>query len=266
MNRLRDIFSRLYADFLMPSRLQEYGQILETALEAGYRFDTIRNVWQQLRDDDSGVPDRTLILRHDVDTDPGTAARKLAIETALGIHCSYFFRLCTVDIGLMQRIEALGGEASYHYEEIATFAKAERIKQREEILSRLPEIRACFADNLERLRRDSGLGMTTVASHGDFANKKLGLANTVLLQDKTLREATGVELEVYDEAFTSHIDSSHTDRRPPQRWYPSDPLDAIGKRVPVIAVLTHPRQWRANWTWNLRDNMRRAWEGLRYAI
>lgn len=164
MNRLRDIFSRLYADFLMPSRLQEYGQMLETALEAGYRFDTIRNVWQQLRDDDSGVPDRTLILRHDVDTDPGTAARKLAIETALGIHCSYFFRLCTVDIGLMQRIEALGGEASYHYEEIATFAKAERIKQREEILSRLPEIRACFADNLERLRRDSGLGMTTVAS------------------------------------------------------------------------------------------------------
>lgn len=133
MNRLRDIFSRLYADFLMPSRLQEYGQMLETALEAGYRFDTIRNVWQQLRDDDSGVPDRTLILRHDVDTDPGTAARKLAIETALGIHCSYFFRLCTVDIGLMQRIEALGGEASYHYEEIATFAKAERIKQREEI-------------------------------------------------------------------------------------------------------------------------------------
>ncbi len=68
------------------------------------------------------------MLRHDVDTDPGTAAAMWDIERELGVESSYFFRLSTLAPALMADIAAGGSEASYHYEEVATVAKRRRLR------------------------------------------------------------------------------------------------------------------------------------------
>mgnify|MGYP006145381963 CR=1 FL=1 len=65
-----------------------------------------------------------LVHRHDIDTDLPTARRMFALEQKHGVRASYYFRLSTLDFGLMRDIERYGSEASYHYEEIATYANA----------------------------------------------------------------------------------------------------------------------------------------------
>jgi hypothetical protein len=174
-----------------------------------------------------GSGSRYLLLRHDVDTDPGTAAAMWEIEGRLGIASSYFFRLSTLDPGLMQGIEAAGGEASYHFEELAAIAKRRRVRSRAAALALIPEARVAFERNLRRLRATTGLPMRVVASHGDFANEVLDLPNRVILEDPDFRLAVEVELETYDAAFLGHLPSRHTDLPHPRYWGPSDPAAAV---------------------------------------
>ena len=116
--RLRRLADRVYADVLMPSRLGTYAGFLGTALEAGYKVMGVGSFWRagEARDQTR----RVLVLRHDVDTDPRTAAAMWRADQRLGIDSSYFFRLATLDADLAVRIASAGGEASYHYEELAT--------------------------------------------------------------------------------------------------------------------------------------------------
>src|SRR6185369_13900595 len=141
---------------------------------------------------------RVLILRHDIDTDPRTAGAMWALERERGIVSSYFFRLSTVDVHLMRTIAAAGGDAGYHFEELATIAKAARLRTAEEVRARLPEARDRFAVNLDRLRRQTGLPLRIAASHGDFVNRAVGVNNTEILDDPAFRESVGIELEAYD--------------------------------------------------------------------
>ena len=139
-----------------------------------------------------------LVHRHDIDTDLGTARRLFALEQKHGVRASYYFRLSTLDIGLMREIERYGSEASYHYEEIATFAKRAHLKQAAAVRARLPEIRTEFERNFLRIEGLLGTKMVTVASHGDFANRRLGMANYELLDDAALRLRCGIASECYD--------------------------------------------------------------------
>jgi hypothetical protein len=69
-----------------------------------------------------------LVHRHDIDSDLRTARKMFALEVKHGVQASYYFRLSTLDYGFMRDIEAAGGEASYHYEEVATYAKRHRLR------------------------------------------------------------------------------------------------------------------------------------------
>lgn len=259
--RIRD---RVFSDFLMGSRLDTYEAWLTTALRAEYQVSPVGVIWRMIEDGGLDPGQRHLALRHDVDTDPGTAAAMWQIERRLGIRSSYFFRLSTLDPRLMADIEAAGSEASYHYEEIATIAKRRGLRSREEALLHLPEARAEFAANIGRLRATTGLPMRVVASHGDFVNERLGLANCALLEDPEFRRSVGVELETYDPAFLEHLPSRHTDVPHPRYWDPADPLAAVHAGEPVISVLVHPRHWRTARMVNVRDDLQRLVEGLRY--
>lgn len=259
---MRFVWHRIYSDFLMPSRLAEYRRLLELALRQGYTAFSIASFWELVREG-RPLPLRSLILRHDVDTDLPTAREQFAIEQALGVPASYYFRLSTLDYPFMQAIDRAGGEASYHFEEMATVAKRRGLRSREAVAAYLEEIRREFAQNLTRLRRETGLPMTTVASHGDFANRVLEMANWELV-DQRLRSSLGIDLEVYDEAINRHVTSRHADVPYPRIWEPGPPEPAIESGEPVIYILTHPRQWRTNPLENLRDNIRRAWEGICY--
>jgi hypothetical protein len=256
---------RLYADFLMPSRLAAYGDLLARAVGAGYRVVSIEAFWALIAARSVDPAGHYLVLRHDVDTDPGTAAAMWEIERGLGIEGSYFFRLSTADIGLMRAI-GQAGQASYHYEELATIAKRGHVRRPADARARLPEARAMFRDNLERLRAATGLPMRVVASHGDFVNRAVGIANREILDDPAFRDEVGIDLEVYDAALLDRLTSRYSDTHHPRYWVSGDPVDAIERRDPVIHLLVHPRHWRANRVVNARDNIRRVWEGLVYGL
>lgn len=260
------VWNRVYSDFLMPSRLHAFRRLLELAQAAGYEITSIERFWLRIVGGTVDPGGKYLILRHDVDTDPGTAARMWRIERALGVHGSYYFRLSTLDIPLMERIEAAGGSASYHYEEVATLAKRLRLRSPEAVLRHLTEAGDAFVANLQRLRRTTGLPMAAVASHGDFVNRRLGLPNWIILRDEALRRAAGVDLEVYDEAFMGRVTSRHADTGYPRYWTPAPPGRALRGGEPVVYLLVHPRHWGASPLVNARDDARRAWEAILYGL
>ena len=130
----------------------------------------------------------------------------------------------------------------------------------------VPEAQDLFRANLERLRATTGLPIHIVASHGDFMNRRLGVPNLVILDDRQYRRTIGIELETYDEAFMRFVSSRHSDTLHPAYWIPNSPLDAIQQCQPVVYLLVHPRHWRVNRVENAGDDLRRLGESLLYLL
>jgi hypothetical protein len=237
--------------------------MLEDLLESDYEFITNGEFARRVRIEQS-LGDKTVVLRHDVDTDPNTALSMLGIEQGLGVVSSYFFRLSTIDFEIMSDVDSYGSEASYHYEEVADFAKQRGLRSRAEITPYLPDIRGQFSDNLTRLRQQSGLPMTTVASHGDFVNRIIGMRNYELL-DANTRGSLGIEAEVYDEDLQGPFTLRFSDRGPPSYWSPYHPRNIAGNGPSIVYILVHPKHWYARIEANLRELRTRIGEGLSYA-
>ncbi len=262
---LHRLAERVYADVLMPSRLGAYAEFLATAIEAGYTVVGVGPFWRagDARADETR---RVLVLRHDVDTDPGTASAMWRVDQRLGIDSSYFFRLATLDANLASRVADAGGEASYHYEELATIIKRRRLRSRQAAIGALPEAREMFACNVDRLRAATGLPIRVVAAHGDFVNRRLGISNSEILADTTFRGEVGIELEAYDPQYVARLSSYFSDTLHPRYWEPSDPVTAIRAGDPVVSVLVHPRHWRADPVGNVLDDARRLADEVRFRI
>ncbi|MES2016970.1 MAG: hypothetical protein V4484_10785 [Pseudomonadota bacterium] len=252
---MKTLLNRLYSDYLMPSRLSEYDALLGAASDDGYCQTSVRDFLHQ------AVRTPTLVHRHDIDSDTRTAAKMFAIEARHGITASYYFRLSTLDFGLMREIEAYGSEASYHFEEVADFAKRHHIKDAQVIRSRFPAIRAQFRENLERIERAVGRKLVTVASHGDFANRRLKVINNEILHDAAFRARCGIECETYDDTLLRRFDLYISDRPHPVYFHPMAPGAALGN-YRSICLLTHPVQWETNWRESTRGNVRRLVEDL----
>ncbi|NOT86432.1 MAG: hypothetical protein HOP02_16990 [Methylococcaceae bacterium] len=262
IDKLKVLAYRIYSDFIRPSRLNEWHLFLQTVLDNGYEIHSVASFWDVLNSNQLSEKKKYFILRHDIDTDTSTARKMWEIEKQLQVTSSHYFRLSTIDISLMQEIDNYGGEASYHFEELATYAKTIGITDKEEVLGHLDIIRAMFKKNLEALREQTGIPMRTVASHGDWMNRQLGVTNCVILDDKNFRKELRLELEVYDPEFMNAVTSRHADAPYPVFWNPNNPLNAIQNQEKVIYLLVHPRQWRANILVNLIDNLYRVWEGV----
>lgn len=256
---MKTVLNRIYSDYLMPSRLAEYDALLGEATAAAYTQLSVRSYFRALGK--PGVADgRVLVHRHDIDSDLRTARKLFALETRHGVNASYYFRLSTLDFGFMREIEAAGSEASYHYEEVADYAKRHRIRSADELRRHFPAIRAEFARNFERIANGLGQAMATVASHGDFANRRLKVINHELL-DAPLRARCGIECESYDAALLGQFDLYVSDRPYPVYYHPQSPFAALG-RARRICFLTHPVQWETNWGESTRCNVRRLAEEL----
>jgi len=257
---MKTLLNRVYSDYLMPSRLGEYEHLLQQAAAMGYAQLPVRDFFRA-RLQPGQLPAKVLVHRHDIDSDLRTARKMFALETRHGIRATYYFRLCTLDFGFMREIEAAGGEASYHYEEAADFAKRHRIRKADELRRRFPEIREIFVRNFESISERLGLPLATVASHGDFVNRRLNVINHELLRDRALRERCGIECESYDIELLSHVDLYISDRKHPVYYHPVSPFDALGRHDRIM-FLTHPVQWETNWIDNTRCNTRRLVEEL----
>ena len=252
----RSVAGRLYGDYLLPSRLREYELLLSVALSAGYQTLPLGEFARGEK-----TADRVLHLRHDIDSDLATAARMWRIEQRLGVRGTWFFRLSTWDDDLIGEIAGGGAEVGYHYEELATLALRHGARSREAALALVDEARDLLRVNTVAVRRRSGLPLTTFASHGDFANRRTGVANTVLLDDPALRSELDVRVEAYDASVTARFDARASDRGYPQLWVPSDPLEALRAGAGVIEILVHTRPWGAARRANARLALARLRDG-----
>lgn len=264
--QLESVWQRCYIDFLMGPRLEDYRRLLEQFVEQGYRLCSVWDFFLLCDNGEIRPPGRFIVLRCDVDTDPATALAMWQIENELGIKGSYYFRLHTADITTMRKIWENGCEVGYHYEEIATVAKRHRLRTREQVLARLPEIQTEFETNLDRMRQRTGLPLRTAAAHGDFMNRRLKMTNAELLRNSEIRRRARIELEAYDEKVTRFFDTSFIDRLPPCLWSPSEPANSSPGTNYIVRVLVHPRNWRSCIRANLRHNWRRLVEEAHYRL
>lgn len=237
----------LAASALCGTRLGSFRGILERLLHAGYRFLTHRDAAPLLRA--GALPHRIALLRADVDAaTPATAAVHDAAR-ALGIGGSFYFRRSTLDLPLMRRIEADGGEASFHYETVAGYAADHRIADGTELRRRdfAPACRARLARDLAALRA-AGLPCRTVASHGHAVNRALGIPNNILFEERAALAPLGLSLEAYDRDLIGALDAIACDAPADLNggWlYGESPDQAAGRGASRILLQVHPHHWAA---------------------
>ena len=251
---------RLYNDFLRPSKEADYELILRTAKEAGYEFHTVlsfENVVAQGRE----ASKKYLILRRDIDTaDFGILRKMLALEQKYGARCTYYFRWNTINVALMHNIANAGGEASYHYEEVATYCYRHRIKTYDEMLPHLDEIRNMFINQYHNFKEMTKLPCLTVASHGDFVNIMIGCPSLVLV-DNRVRQSCGIIREAYDAEHMNMLTCRIADQTEGDA-FTEKALSALRSGEPVLELLTHPRQWNSPVWVNLKEEISRLYRGL----
>jgi len=275
---------KIWQNYLMPSRLGDLADWFRLSFEHGYRFYSVESYWKATDAGRKEPPPGSIVLRHDIDVDLAAARAMFTLEKKLSISSSYYFRLGTVDLPLMRAIAESGGEASYHYEELATEVKARCLRTAEEIQARLPSVRQRFRENLQRMRDMTGLPMDTVAAHGDWANRAIGVANTELLKAPDLRTDLGVKVEAYDHELIKFVTARYADAVCPKWWVgkriapardghldflddaPKTPVDAVRQGLPVIYILLHPEQWKSGPQWHFKAQVKRVGEGMAYRL
>ena len=71
-----------------------------------------------------------------------------------------------------------------------------------------------------------------------------------------------IRREAYDPEQMDHVTCRIADQNSPD--FMKETRLAIERNEPVIYLLTHPRQWGADWNANTRDNVSRLIRGLLY--
>lgn len=228
----------------MGDRLALYRALLRRLKELDYRFHTMSGYVDAVSRGDS-FANPVCLLRNDVDSDPAGAARMFEIGREEGVRATYFFRLSTLDAGLISRIAGYGRDVGYHYEEIATAARRLGLRSAGEIEPHMDSIRAAFRKNLRGFRERSGVTPRIVAAHGDFLNRRLGITNRELLTP-ALRKELGLVADAYDPVLHGALAARFSDRPAPVWWHPADPFEALASRPATVSILVHPRQWVCN--------------------
>jgi hypothetical protein len=258
------VATRVYRDYLEPDRLDELRRLLRCAVEQRYETMTLLAFAERVAAGTLGARARVLLLRHDVDSHVPRARRMWEIERQLGIVGTFFFRRSTWDVPFMRELAAAGCEVGYHYEELATLIKEHGAPTagaaRELIVPARDRLRAALAE----LRADSGLALDVLASHGDFANRAVDVANVELLGDAAFRTQIGARLEGYD--IEAHVDVRCSDGAGPERWSPVDPELELARGARVVELLIHPRGWGAAPVTNARMDVERLIDGARYRL
>ncbi|MDL0088298.1 hypothetical protein [Campylobacter gastrosuis] len=265
MGKIKKVINRIYADFIMPSRLNEYEVLIKKSLDQNYIHLSVIEYYEALLDNLLDQNAKYFVHRHDIDTDIKTARYFFEIEKKYNIKASYYFRLSTLDFKLMKEISDYGSEASYHYEEIAQFCKDNHIKNSQNIYKKLEKIKDIFSSNFLFIEKNLGYKLKSIASHGDFVNRRLKVINNEIINDICLRDRLGIVLEVYDDKFKNSFDMYISDKPYPIYYSPMNIFDVIEKEeCRRICMLTHPRQWHANFKVNFCDNIKRIYEELKW--
>jgi hypothetical protein len=92
-----------------------YADLLDAGLDAGYEFLTVREYLSA-----ASLPERFVVLRHDVDRKPWNGLQMAQIEAVRDVPATYYVRAIdkTFKPDLLVELEDLGHEVGYHYEDV----------------------------------------------------------------------------------------------------------------------------------------------------
>lgn len=217
-----------------------YADLLDVVARAGYETLTVREYLSPGR-----LPERFVVLRHDVDRKPRRAEALARLEADLGVSASYYFHPSAFRETRAERIERLGHEVGYHYDDVAT-ARGD-----------LHTARALFANNLRVFRRACDVDTVSphVAALSPHDNTSLWERGPSFEEFDLLGDADR-SVDYVDLAFLS--DAGRTFRERPadrarslgERDQPvtADTVDDLAARfrdgdVQRACLLTHPRRW-----------------------
>ncbi|MCL2596836.1 MAG: hypothetical protein FWD66_04080 [Paludibacter sp.] len=117
----------------MDFTLKKYNKLLITLKSANYKFITFEQFCE------GNLPEKFVILRHDVDLKAENSLETAKIEYRLNISSSYYFRIVRQSNKeqIIKQIGELGHEIGYHYEDLSLFHgdENEAIKHFEEQLT-----------------------------------------------------------------------------------------------------------------------------------
>jgi len=132
----------------MDFTVKTYRSLLNSLLDAGYSFLSFDEYLASL------LPNKLVVLRHDVDLLPFNSLRTARLEHELGIKGVYYFRAVpeSWNESVIKEVAELGHEVGYHYESLTTCKGDERAAYDD------------FRINLERLREI--VPVKTICMHG----------------------------------------------------------------------------------------------------
>lgn len=256
IKRLKNITNRIYSDYIMKNRFEEYENMLKSFLDKGFIFLPICEAKS------SNSNDKFIIIRHDVDSESKVARKMFEIEKKFGVKSTYYFRLCTIDVDLIKEMIDYGIEVGYHYEEISTYIKERHIKNLDLIKKEISDIKSKFKANVDYFEKTINHKIYSVASHGDWINRKMKVVNKELVTEEVM-EALGINVEAYD--IESNLDFRLADRQYPMFWSPMSPEEIFNSDdLKKGLILVHPRQWCSAPIERFRLDFQRIIEGLRY--
>lgn len=256
-NKLKKILHRVYNDFLMPNRYYEYEAIIKNYQEIGYQFITISE-YKKLTE-----KGKYLIIRHDIDSDVQIAKRMFEIEKRYNVKATYYFRKSTLDTAFMKKINEYGSEVGYHYEEIATYVKKNKIKTKKEILKHIKKIQELFKQNIISFEKDTEIKLCSIAAHGDYINVKYKITNNILF-DKEMQKCFPQIIEAYDTKIEGYLDARISDCEYPILWKPITPKQILENDNAKVLMLIHTRWWSRAPIERLKLIINRVVEEIKY--
>lgn len=234
-------------DFTLPV----YRLLLQTLQKEGYAFLSVQAYFEAKE-----LPERFVILRHDIDKHPRRALAVAQIEQELGVPASYYFRAKDIQRAatIIQTLAQQGFEIGYHYEDLVLCH------------GNLEKAKAHFDQALAQLRQY--YPVQTISRHGNPLHQ---LDAQTLWQTYDYRASGIIGEACLDANFDDLLYLTDTGRRwdgsavsvydkiPAQseKWqkrgyvYHStyEILRAVrmGTFAPKTMLTTHPQRWNKHW-------------------
>lgn len=226
---------RIYNDYFLPDRMDDYEKLLKSYLDNNYNFICIKD-YKKMKDDK-----RYIFIRHDIDSDVKIAKKMFEVEKSLGVHSTFYFRLETFDKKLIQEILNFGSEVGYHYEEIATYCKKKREFTKDFVFKNILDIQDLFIKNINDIQEKYNIKLSSIAAHGDFVNRKIDISNQDLFTEELKKKLKLIE--AYD--IEKDIDFRTSDCMYP-KFFKDDPLKGCKEGKKKVLLLIHTRYWGRN--------------------
>ena len=265
---IHKVWNRIKIDYLRESFIDEYRNLLSLAIGKEYQIVSLIEAFGLIKNNLVGNDSKIIALRHDVDLNNVEANRTFfEAEKKYGAKSSFYFRLSTISAhrDLIRELLDQGFEVGYHFEEGATVAKREKIKNIGDIVKYKKEVQELFINNCNYFRQYFNKNLASVCSHGDWLNNRLKFANHELIDKETLAKVN-IEFEAYDTDILSMFDCYVSDVAPyPERWSKNYSLmQALEEKKKKICMLTHEHNWFPGIIPNTMYSIRRAMDEIVY--